>query len=700
VIGIFSSFSVAMFYMLIEQAIVSFVYVRMYKPWLFLIFSALLHVSSHLFFSLTGSYYLYLLLNFLTVLSLATGSIWITKNIFSSLLSLENKIIRQKELTERLTDGIEERLLLLSKDLRIQWVNRKLKESSGYTEEEILGKHCYEVTHKRDRKCESPNDICPIDKILETGKPASEIHVHYDKDGGESYVEVTAYPLKENNEITGYIHLDRDLTEKIRAEQEIRKLTEFQAELLEHSPIGILRLDKKMRIIYENPEMKKIIGVPKGDESRAMGADIRTLPSIVSAGVGELLNDLKKGKEISGEIPFQSIYGKEAVIDFRGVPLIREGDFAGAIILIQDVTKRKRAEDKLRESENKYRMLMEQASDGIFIADREGNYVDVNSRACEMLGYSREELLRFNMRELVFQGDAKVARAHFTELLAGKSILFERQLRRKDGESIVVEISAKMLEDGRIQAIKRDITERKRAEEEMRRRLLKYRLEEGKLYLVEERMPTMSLDAFLDLLNVGYRGLVISRTPKEELFKGVTASELEFLWLAEIEWETTLSPKLVEIELKIDNLPKKTAILIDRLDYLIFKNGFENVLTFVQHLREFAYIRNHIVILSMDSLALNKRDLWLLKKETMEVEVLHKASLSEDLLEVLRFIYKQNNIGLKPSYTVVGKELGISKPTVRKRIKALISSEYVVASNKGNRKVVELTERGKNLFAE
>lgn len=97
---------------------------------------------------------------------------------------------------------------------------------------------------------------------------------------------------------------------------------------------------------------------------------------------------------------------------------------------------------------------------------------------------------------------------------------------------------------------------------------------------------------------------------------------------------------------------------------------------------------------------MNKRDLWLLKKETMEVEVLHKASLSEDLLEVLRFIYKQNNIGLKPSYTVVGKELGISKPTVRKRIKALISSEYVVASNKGNRKVVELTERGKNLFAE
>ena len=129
---------------------------------------------------------------------------------------------------------------------------------------------------------------------------------------------------------------------------------------------------------------------------------------------------------------------------------------------------RKRYIDAVRESENKYRMLIEQASDGIFILDQCGDFVEVNSRACEILGYECEEFLKLNIMDLIPADDLTNAQLSFAKLQAGKTILSERRLRRKDGTVIQAEISANMLGDGRIQAIARDITERKRAEEEIR----------------------------------------------------------------------------------------------------------------------------------------------------------------------------------------------------------------------------------------
>jgi PAS domain S-box-containing protein len=122
----------------------------------------------------------------------------------------------------------------------------------------------------------------------------------------------------------------------------------------------------------------------------------------------------------------------------------------------------------LRESNNKYRMLIEQASDGIFILDQKGYFTEVNSRACEMLGYGREELLQLNAKELILSEDKPIARLSFADLRAGRAILTEGRLCRSDGSLMQVEISASMLDDGRIQAIARDITERKSSEEKIR----------------------------------------------------------------------------------------------------------------------------------------------------------------------------------------------------------------------------------------
>ena len=129
-----------------------------------------------------------------------------------------------------------------------------------------------------------------------------------------------------------------------------------------------------------------------------------------------------------------------------------------------DITERKQAEEALRQSEANYRTLMEQASDGIFIADANGNYTDVNSAGCTLLGYSREEILNLSLKDVLLPDDLMITPVRMPELQAGQTILSERRMRRKDGSVFPAEISGKRLADGRLQGLVRDITQRKQAE--------------------------------------------------------------------------------------------------------------------------------------------------------------------------------------------------------------------------------------------
>ncbi len=134
--------------------------------------------------------------------------------------------------------------------------------------------------------------------------------------------------------------------------------------------------------------------------------------------------------------------------------------------LAWDIAGAKYVESALRTTEYSYRAVMDQASDGIFVADSNGNYIDVNHAGCELLGYTREEILSLSVRDLMVADPSEPPR--FEELRQGKSLLTERHMRRKNGELVFVEIGGRMLADGRLLGIVRDITERKKEEEKLK----------------------------------------------------------------------------------------------------------------------------------------------------------------------------------------------------------------------------------------
>jgi two-component system, sensor histidine kinase and response regulator len=162
------------------------------------------------------------------------------------------------------------------------------------------------------------------------------------------------------------------------------------------------------------------------------------------------------------------------------------GKLYGFSRLIHDITEQKIIEAKLRMSESQYRMLMEQASDGIFILDRSARFfISVNPKACEMLGFTQEELKRRPVPDIFPNNPESNIPLLFDQLQEGGSIIAEQKLQHKNGSTLITELSASRLEDGRIQATVRDITKRKEAEEALAASEKRYRhlIEKSKTFI-------------------------------------------------------------------------------------------------------------------------------------------------------------------------------------------------------------------------
>ncbi|MFI5274428.1 MAG: PAS domain-containing protein, partial [Ktedonobacterales bacterium] len=160
---------------------------------------------------------------------------------------------------------------------------------------------------------------------------------------------------------------------------------------------------------------------------------------------------------------------RELVISYAGAPIhdIDDGTILGAISIGRDVTEQMREATERAHLADDLRLLVEQASDAILVADPQGRYVEVNGSACTLLGCTRDELLAMRMTDVVFPGDVERLAATEALLRSGGKHIGEWELRRKDGTRVPVEISSCLLSDGRCQAIARDITARKQLEREV-----------------------------------------------------------------------------------------------------------------------------------------------------------------------------------------------------------------------------------------
>ena len=265
----------------------------------------------------------------------------------------------------------------------------------------------------------------------------------------------------------------QDITEKKESEKKIIAEKELSDSIINTLP-GIfylfntqgqyLRWNKNLETVtgYTSDEIKKIHPLDFFNEKEK-----------------EMVKDKIANVFVIGEdyveANFRAKDGHEIPYFFTGMVTNYEGETC-LMGVGMDISERIKSQEQLKESERKFRTLIEQASDGIFISNQQGDYLDVNSSAATLTGYSKEELLKLNIKDIVWEDELKEKPLRLPEILSGQVVINEHFLKHKNGSLIHVEISAKLLEDGRFQAIVRNITERKKAEEAIVTSENKYRL--------------------------------------------------------------------------------------------------------------------------------------------------------------------------------------------------------------------------------
>ncbi|MFM8319389.1 MAG: HD domain-containing phosphohydrolase [Chloroflexota bacterium] len=139
---------------------------------------------------------------------------------------------------------------------------------------------------------------------------------------------------------------------------------------------------------------------------------------------------------------------------------------AGGLFLLlnRELSRRRRFADALQRSEQRYRGLLEQAADGIFLLGLDGRYLDANAAGVQMLGYPLDELRRCHVSDLIHPDDLRTTPVDFTGLLEGQTVRLERRMRRRDGSYVPLEISARRIDQDILQGIARDISGRRQSE--------------------------------------------------------------------------------------------------------------------------------------------------------------------------------------------------------------------------------------------
>jgi len=380
----------------------------------------------------------------------------------------------KEEIREKFKDLFENSLdLIYVNDLKgnILDANEIALKSLGYKREEIPDLSFIDLVDKENLL----KAIKVTKEIVEIGKQTerSEYKLRK-KDGKFIYVETYAIPLKKNDKIYAILGIGTNITERKIAEQKLRESEEKYRHLFENSPYFVGLVDLKGNLIDCNDRAEHFLSIHKKED--LIGKNFREIFSInennkyIIPTFEEIYKNILKG-EIPEPIEFKlyRTVGEFLWLNLRGSLIDIEGKKSIQFI-IQDITDKKEAEQKLKESEEKYRILFEDSPFSLVLLNFKGKIIDCNP-ATEMLGgYRKEELIGKDFKNLgIFHPNFVPSLIDLFERFVKGEEMHRIDIRifRKDGDLIWVSLQASIVRLGEevfVQVIMHDITKRKQAD--------------------------------------------------------------------------------------------------------------------------------------------------------------------------------------------------------------------------------------------
>jgi PAS domain S-box-containing protein len=264
-----------------------------------------------------------------------------------------------------------------------------------------------------------------------------------------------------------------ELSERLENKKEDYRLAhENEKSIIDNANVWLTILDPKGKILVWNRAAETVSGYHADEVLGQTGIWKLMYPDKdyrrkITATITRIIHDKNYLENFETEVRTKE--GSTRTISWNTRGLADEKGTVDRYVAIGlDITERKRAEEALRASEERYRAILEQAADAIFIHDDNGRILDVNQKACRNLGYSREELLSKSIGDIDPEAIQTEKDKLWSKVIAGGHFTFESRQKRKDGGTIPVEVSRGSVHlPDRLVIIgtARDITERKRAED-------------------------------------------------------------------------------------------------------------------------------------------------------------------------------------------------------------------------------------------
>ncbi|MBN2043106.1 MAG: PAS domain-containing protein [Candidatus Aenigmarchaeota archaeon] len=434
-----------------------------------------------------------------------------------------DKIIESEKKYKFLVDSTMELIVIISRTGKILFANKAMLDSFGYKEEEVVGKSMIRFMTR-----ESIKDALYLIAQEFMGKKQKESELHLKAKNGEIRTVLFAEgstPVYENGKMTGLLVNGRDVTEIKKAEQELRDSEERFRMIFENANDAIILLDRKGNVIEANSRIYDVLGYRAKDimgKSFAHSGVIRIqdLPRIMKVFANSTKKGVLEGGGETNTMQFQLKHGKgnKVFVEVSTTFIKKEGKTESILTMMRDVTDRVEWEKRLKESEEKYRKQFEEALDAIFVADADtGIITDCNKAAEKLTGRKKSEIIGKHQRILHPPSKkkdkfTKEFREHLSEKKGG---IIESRVITGDGKLRDVSIKANIIEMGGkkfLQGIFRDITERKKSEEMIRKN-------EERFHMLFKRMPDSSI--VLDR-----KGKFLEASEEAERMSGYKVSEV------------------------------------------------------------------------------------------------------------------------------------------------------------------------------
>lgn len=333
-----------------------------------------------------------------------------------------------------------------------------------------------------------------------------------------------------------FIH---DVTDRMRAQEAQRAAEEKYESIFENALEGIFQTSREGLFVIANPALARMFGFDSPEEMIRERGDLSG-QHYVNPGRREEFKRLMDANDVIHEFEYQA-YRKDGTTMWVSDNVRAVRDESGHLVcyegITRDITERKCAETALRESEERYRDLFENAKDAYYVHDLQGRYTSVNRAAEKLCGYSREDIIGKSFADFLPQEHLDAVAEYLCKKLADEGeTTYETELITSDGRRVPIEVSSHLIYDDltgvSVQGTVRDITERRWSEE----RLREYeKVVEG----LEEMITVVDRDFRYVLVNRAF--LRYRRMNREELM-GQSVSDV----LGKEVFERIIRPRLEE----------------------------------------------------------------------------------------------------------------------------------------------------------